>query len=240
MKKLILDTHSHTVASGHAYGTVLEMAKAASEAGLELLAITDHGPKMPGGPDSMYFCNFKVIDPVLYGVEILMGVELNIIDYRGTVDLDLALLKKMKLCIASLHTVCLTPGTKAENTRALLKAMENPYVNIMGHIDDGHYPMDFEAVIRGAREAGVLIEINNSSLVPGGGRINAEENIPKILRLCEQYGQEVVVNTDSHFPTSVGKFDEALAIMESVRFPEELVVNTDKEKLKKYLNRSGL
>ena len=126
MKKLILDTHSHTVASGHAYGTVLEMAKAASEAGLELLAITDHGPKMPGGPDSMYFCNFKVIDPVLYGVEILMGVELNIIDYRGTVDLDLALLKKMKLCIASLHTVCLTPGTKAENTRALLRAMENP------------------------------------------------------------------------------------------------------------------
>ncbi|MEI3176174.1 MAG: phosphatase [Lachnospiraceae bacterium] len=174
MKKLILDTHSHTVASGHAYGTVLEMAKAASEAGLELLAITDHGPKMPGGPDSMYFCNFKVIDPVLYGVEILMGVELNIIDYRGTVDLDLALLKKMKLCIASLHTVCLTPGTKAENTRALLRAMENPYVNIMGHIDDGHYPMDFEAVIRGAREAGVLIEINNSSLVPG-----ADGSMPK-------------------------------------------------------------
>ncbi len=237
MKQFVLDTHTHTVASGHAYGTVTEMAKAASEAGLELLAITDHGPKLPGGPHEMYFRNFKVIDREMFGVELLMGVELNIIDYRGTVDLEENLLKKMALCIASLHTVCLRPGTREENTRALLKAMENPYVRIIGHPDDGRFDIDYEAMVRGAKEQGILIELNNSSLAAGACRKNSVENLEEILKLCERYGQEIIVNTDSHFPSSVGRFEEAKALLERCDFPEELVVNTDLERFRKYLKR---
>ena len=239
MKKFVLDTHTHTVASGHAYGTVLEMARAASEQGLELLAVTDHAPKLPGTCGEMHFRNFKVIDKYLYGVEILMGVELNLIDYKGTVDMEKGLLKRMALCIASLHTVCLTPGTKKENTETLLKVMDNPYVHIIGHPDDGRYEIDYEAMVKRAKEQHVLIELNNSSLLPGS-RVNTEENLRTILELCEKYGQEIIVNTDSHFPTSVGKFEQAEELLESVHFPEELIVNTDTEKLKKYLNRSGL
>lgn len=239
MKKFVLDTHTHTVASGHAYGTVTEMARAASEAGLELLAITDHAPKLPGGPPEMYFRNFKVIAPAMFGVELLMGVELNIIDYKGNVDMEESLLKKMALCIASLHTVCLRPGTKAENTRTLLKVMENPYVRIIGHPDDGRYEIDYEAVVRGAKESGVLIELNNSSLVPGGSRTNSEANLTEILRLCKCYGQEIIVNTDSHFPSSVGRFKEAEELLERTDFPEELIVNTDVESFKRYLRRQG-
>jgi len=240
MKKFILDTHTHTIASGHAYGTLLEMAKAASEAGLSLLAITDHAPKLPGSTNEMYFRNFKVIDKELFGVEILMGVELNIIDYKGTIDLTPEVLRRMALCIASLHTVCLRPGTKDENTRAILGAMEHPCVHIIGHPDDGRYLTDYEEMVKGAKAAGVLIELNNSSLVPGGGRVDCEENLKKILGLCEKYGQEIVVNTDSHFPTSVGRFGESISLLERCRFPEELIVNTDTGKLKKYLNRTGL
>ncbi len=240
MKEFILDTHSHTVASGHAYGTVLEMARAASERGLQLLAITDHAPALEGSCSEIHFRNFKVIDQYLYGVEILMGAELNIMDYEGNVDLGPEVLKKLPLCIASLHTICLKPGTKKENTRTLLKVMENPYVHIIGHPDDGWYEIDYEAMVREAKAQHVLIEINNSSLVPGGSRIHCEENMRTILRYCEQYGQEIVVNTDSHFPTSVGRFDEARALLEAVSFPEELIVNTDVEKLKKYRNRTGL
>lgn len=46
--KYVLDAHTHTIASGHAYSTIREMAKAASEKGLELLGITEHSMKMPG------------------------------------------------------------------------------------------------------------------------------------------------------------------------------------------------
>ena len=97
MKRFLVDTHTHTVASGHAYGTVTEMAKAASEAGLRLLAVTDHAPKLPGAPHEMYFRNFKVIDREMFGVKLLMGVELNIIDHRGTVDMEEGLLR-LKVC----------------------------------------------------------------------------------------------------------------------------------------------
>ena len=230
MKRFLLDTHTHTVASGHAYGTVTEMAKAASEAGLRLLAVTDHAPKLPGAPHEMYFRNFKVIDREMFGVKLLMGVELNIIDHRGTVDMEEGLLRKMDLCIASLHTVCLRPGTKAENTRTLLRAMENPYVRIIGHPDDGRYDIDYEALVKGARARKVLIELNNSSLTAGACRKNSLSNLKKILGLCERYGQEVIVNTDSHFPSSVGRFDEARALLEETGFPEELIVNTDLER----------
>ncbi|MCI8505227.1 MAG: phosphatase [Lachnospiraceae bacterium] len=235
MKKFILDTHTHTVASGHAYGTVTEMAEAASRAGLKLLAITDHAPKLPGGTHEMYFRNFKVIDRELFGVEILMGVELNIMDYEGSVDMEERVLKKMGICIASLHTVCLTPGTKEENTRTLLKVMENPYVQVIGHPDDGRYAIDYEAVVKGAKEKGVLIEINNSSLMPGSCRKNSLSNLTEILSLCQQYGQEIIVNTDAHFPSSVGRFEGVEALLEKTGFPEELVVNTDVGRLKKYL-----
>ncbi len=237
MKKFVLDTHTHTIASGHAYGTVTEMAKAASCIGLELLAITDHAPKLPGGTSEMYFRNFKVIDREMFGVKILMGVELNIIDYHGTVDMEEALLKRMELCIASLHTVCLTPGTKAENTRALLKVMENPYVQVIGHPDDGRYPIDYEAMVKGAKEQGVLIELNNSSLAAGGGRIGTLPNLTEILKLCERYGQEIIVNTDSHFPSYVGRFEEAEKLLGQTGFPEELIVNTDVKKLERYLKK---
>ncbi|MCI8464741.1 MAG: phosphatase [Lachnospiraceae bacterium] len=237
MKKFILDTHTHTVASGHAYGTVTEMAKAASEAGLELLAITDHAPKLPGGPHEMYFRNFKVIDKEMFGVEILMGVELNIIDYRGTVDLEENLLKKMDLCIASLHTVCLKPGTREENTRALLMAMENSYVRILGHPDDGRYDIDYKAMVKGAKEHGVLIELNNSSLTAGACRRNSVSNLTEILRLCEQYDQEIIVNTDSHFPSSVGRFEEAQSLLERTGFPERLIINTDIKRFRSYLRK---
>ena len=57
--KILLDTHSHTIASGHAYSTINEMAYSANKKGLKLLCITDHAPKMPGAPDSVYFRNFK-------------------------------------------------------------------------------------------------------------------------------------------------------------------------------------
>ena len=86
--KYLLDSHTHTIASGHAYCTVLEMARAAANRGLELLCITDHAPAMEGTTCRDYFANLGVIDRELFGVQILMGVELNLLDTEGTVDLD--------------------------------------------------------------------------------------------------------------------------------------------------------
>ena len=74
----ILDVHTHTVASGHAYNSMLEMIHEAQEKGLEVYGITEHAPKMPGTCGEFYFHNLKVVPRKHGDLELLLGVELNI------------------------------------------------------------------------------------------------------------------------------------------------------------------
>ena len=76
--RLIADTHAHTIASGHAYSSLKEMAYAASKNGLEVLSLTEHAPQMPGSCQEIYFRNFNVIPREMHGVKLLLGTELNI------------------------------------------------------------------------------------------------------------------------------------------------------------------
>lgn len=235
--EFVLDTHTHTLASGHAYNTMKEMAEAAAERGLSLLGITEHAPKMPGTCHELYFHNLGVVDRMQYGVELLLGTELNILDCDGHVDLMQRHLKKLDLVIASLHTPCIRPGTKEENTRALLNAMKNPCIDIIGHPDDIRYPLDYQALVYGAKESGKLLEINNTSMSPGSVRKGAREHYLEMLEYCREYGVCVVAGSDAHTAGSVGNLERVQALLEEVHFPEELVVNRSTEVLKSHLHK---
>ena len=101
--KFVIDAHTHTIASGHAYSTILENVDYASRNGIELLGITDHAPAMEGGTKACIFLNFAAVPREISGLQLRMGAELNIIDYDGNVDLDKFYLEKMDYAIASLH-----------------------------------------------------------------------------------------------------------------------------------------
>lgn len=235
--KYVVDTHTHTIASGHAYNTLAEMAAAGKAAGLQAMAVTEHAPGIPGTCNEFYFSNFKAIDRNIYGLELLMGCETNILDYNGTISLSERRLEDLDICLASIHTLCYTVGSKAENTRAYCKAMENPYVDIIGHPDDGRIPVDYEELVRCARDTGKLLELNDSSLHPLGGRTNGVENMKIMLPLCERYGVSISLGSDAHFFDQVGRFTRIQEVMDAVKFPEELIVNTSVEKLKKHLHK---
>lgn len=227
----VLDIHTHTLASGHAYNTVYEMAQAARDKGLQLLGISDHGPGMEGAACKHYFRASRCIPRELFGVRILFGIEFNIMDYDGTVDLDATFASPLDYGIASLHDVCITPGSAPENTRAYLRAMENPKVNVIGHPDDGTYPVDFDELVRHAAEQRVLLELNEASVKPGSYRRDGRANALRILSLCERYGAQVLVSSDAHVASDVLRHGSALALLEEIRFPEELVVNRSVEAL---------
>lgn len=232
------DTHSHTVVSGHAYSTLREMAKAGANKGLEVLAITEHAPRMPGTCGNFYFSNFKVIPREMYGMKLLLGVELNILDEEGTVDLPEHLLKKMDIAIASIHTPCYgeSKGITA-NTRAYINAMKNPYVDIIGHPDDGRFPVDYEALVKAARETGKLLELNNSSLTPGGFRENTRGNVMEMLKLCKKYRVHIATGSDAHIDVDAGNLRYVKEVLEECDFPEELVATTSFDKLMTYIKR---
>lgn len=243
----LLDSHSHTFMSGHAYNTVQEMALTAKELGLKALAVTEHGPTIPGTCDPIYFTNFHVIDRFMYGIELLMGIELNIIDYQGGLDLPSGHLRKIDVGIASIHPnvgngekyPAYVPGSRKENTAAYLGAMESPDVDIIGHPDDPRLPVDYEALVKGAKDCHVLLELNASSLNPMNvrGRGGAAENMKTMLALCERYGVHVIVNSDAHCACAIRKFDKVEAVLQEIQFPEELVVNRDLALYKSFLHR---
>jgi putative hydrolase len=213
------------------------MAQAAAGKGMELLGITEHSMEMPGTCHEFYFMNLKVLPREMYGVEMLFGTEVNIMDFEGRIDMREGLLKRMDVVVASLHTPCIEAGTMEENTRAVLKTMAHPLVNIVGHPDDGRYPLDYDAVVRGAKEHHVLLELNNTSLCPGGSRKNARENDIQMLELCRKYNVPIIVDSDAHCIWDVLNFDYADALLSELDFPEELVVNRSVEEYRKYVNQ---
>lgn len=233
----VMDLHTHTLASGHAYCSLREMARAAADKGLEILGITDHAPMMPGTCHQFYFDNLKIVPRQMYGIELLLGSEVNILNEKGDIDLSGKTLSQMDVVIASLHIPCIKPMTKERNTAAYLNVMKNPYVNVIGHPDDGRYDLDYEALVKGAKEYGKVLELNNHSLVPGGSRVDARPRDLEMLGLCKKYGVPIIMDTDSHMDVQIGEFDLARELLLEVDFPEELVLNRSKEAIKGHTNR---
>lgn len=221
----ILDLHTHSLASGHAYNTIYELVRSASERGVRLLGITDHGPAMPGSKHQSYFNNFKMLPRSLYGIHVMYGCEVDIMDYEGNLDLPERILNKQDYVVASLHRPCCAPGTMVQNTQAYLSAMEIPKVAIIGHPDDSAYPVDYEALVRGAREHHVLLEVNANSLHPRCIRSGARENYAVMLDWCRRLEVPIVIDSDAHCEADVGNHARVHALLEELAFPRELVVN---------------
>jgi len=234
--KLVLDTHAHTVACGHAYSTIKEIAEEAAKKGLELIAITEHGPSMPGTTRPYFFSNIRIVPPEIFGVRVLKGIEANIMDEDGRLDLDDVHLSRLDIVIASLHDVTIQPGDVDHNTRAMINAMKNPYVNIIAHPGNPTFPIDIDKVVEAAKQYRVLLEINNHSFT---ARKGSYDNCLKIAQKIKEIGWQIVLGSDAHICYDIGKFDDAMDIVDKAGLTEENIINTSADKLLNYLKSKG-
>lgn len=230
--RIAVDTHTHSVASGHAYSTVEEMARAAKRRGLAGFVLTDHGPAMPGGTHPYHFGNLRALPETLHGVRLYRGIESNILDRKGRVDLEPYYLDRLDFVLAGLHDLCLAPGSKEQNTRALEAALANPWVDAVSHPGNPGYPVDFRRVVLAAREHGKAIELNASSLRIRKG---SEEPCQAIARLCAELGTQVVCGSDAHWSGDVGRLDAALALVRGAKLPAALVVNATRASFDRFV-----
>lgn len=233
--KFVADLHIHTVNSGHAYSTVMEIASVAAVKGLALIALTDHGPSMPGAPHAYHFGNLAAIPDELFGVRVLKGIEANIIDRDGTLDLDEHRLSKLDIVLAGLHTICSPNGSAAENTKMMINAMKNPWVDVIVHPGNPEYPVDEEEIVKAAVEYGVALEVNNSSLTVS--REGSRPHCDKIACLAKQYGAKLLAGTDSHFALAVGDFSQAAELLTRNNLLPRDVLNSSLELIKQHLRR---
>lgn len=233
--EFLIDTHTHTLASGHAYSTMTEMIQTARNKGLKYLGITEHAPTMPGTCHIFYFENLKVV-PRQYGdLTLLLGAEANILDYNGTLDLYDNLLNRLDVIIASLHHPCYQSGTAMENTNAYIGAMKNPKVAIIGHPDDGRIPVNYELLVKEAKKQHVALEVNNSSLSPNSFRPNARQNAMTYLSLCKEQGVPIIYGSDAHVCYDIANFNFAKEVTDAVDFPKELIINYNQNLIDEYI-----
>lgn len=223
--KAIIDLHTHTISSGHAFSTLKENVEGAKENGLKIMGLSDHAVTMPGTAHPFYFHNMRVIKEEINGIRVLKGIEANIIDYDGKLDVEEEVIEILDYMIASVHGPCIKAGSVEENTRAMIKAMDNPKVKVIGHPDDSRFQVDYEKLVLAAKEKNVALEMNNSSLSPTSFRMNGPENYKIILKLCMEHGVKIMLGSDAHIYYDVGRFDNCYRLLEEMNFPEELVWN---------------
>ena len=234
--KILVDTHTHTLLSGHAYSTLLENVKQASEIGLEGVVNTDHGPAIPAASPDFCLSVQRTIPEEIYGVRIYRGIEANVMDYEGAIDISPGFLKMTDFVIASMHDVVIRPGSREENLAGYKGALSNPYVDIIGHPGTPAYDTDREAFVKAVKHENKLVEVNNHSYM---FRKGSADNCGEIIRMCKKYDVRVAVSSDAHFCMSVGRFEYALKLLDENDFPPELVVNRTRESLDEYLKERG-
>lgn len=199
-----------------------------------MLAVTDHGCGMPDSPPLSYFENLLSLPEEIDGVRILRGVEANVMDLRGTLDIPQTVLVWLDWVIASFHEACVKPGTVGEHTQAYLRIAENPYVYAIGHPGTRAFAFDYERVLPALSANGKAIEINAHTFIC---RRAFEESCRRIARLSALHGLPVLVNSDAHSEFDVRSCERALAMLGDLAFPQSLVINADIDRLNAFLAR---
>jgi len=232
--KIIADMHTHTVSSGHGYSTINELVAEAARKGLEALAITDHGPAIPGGPHVYHFGAMRFIPESILGVRVLRGIEANILDTAGTLDLPEPYLRKLDFVMAGLHEGCgFTGEDRIRNTEAVISAMENPLVNAISHPGNPLFPLDYRAVVDAAVRTGTALEMNNTSF--SISRKGSTPNCELLAGLIARLGAPLVIGSDAHIAQMVGEFFDAVAVIEAAGVTAEQVINSSMDLLLRFL-----
>lgn len=254
----LCDTHTHTLFSRHAYSTVEENVRSASEKGLELLSITEHFGNMICDKFDIkafqHIYNMGIMFPKYWhGVRLIHGVEADIVDLDGhlfghdipvttniveDIDKETTLFERITrgsaYIIASLHgkDFCRNESALA-NTKMYIKVIENPKVRILGHIGRSGIDMDIDAVLDCAKAHGTLIELNEHSF--HFTKTEARKRCTYIAQKCARDGIGVTVASDAHIATAVGCFDGVFEMLKEIDFPQELIMTRDKGTFCRYM-----
>lgn len=234
---ILTDLHTHSISSGHhTTDTITDLARTAADRGLTMLGVSDHGPAMANAPSQAYFRGLKNAPKTRFGIRLLYGVELNILDEQGHLDLPGDILATLDYAAAGMHAPLYKGNHTSEGiTAAYLAAIENPHVRFLAHCDDPKFPADYQALAEAAKKHHVLLELNEASLAPDSYRGDATPAAREILRWCAHYDQPIILGSDSHGRKGVGLFDNCKKLLEECNFPQELVLNQYPERMLEYI-----
>lgn len=237
------DFHSHTTYS-HGKGTVEDNIRAAIQRGLKTVGITDHGPGHffigIGGVSGFRKLQKEIQElRVKYPeIEILFGVEANIVDVDGTIDVPPEILQVLDILLVGYHKLVKPRSMAAfwlgaqnflagwagrsserlrrQNTAAITAAVRRYPIALITH-PGLQVDIDTAELARVCEEHGTWVEINSS--------YGAE--LDQFIQVALPTGVNFVINSDAHVPERVGEFAKAISLVERLRVPRERIANLE-------------
>jgi putative hydrolase len=241
--RVIADYHTHTVYS-HGRGSIEDNVRAALDKGLKIIGITDHGPGhffigIRGVP--AFRRMQKEIQKMRYKypeIEILFGVEANIVDTDGTIDVPLPIMRELDILLVGYHKMVMPRSIAAavigaknfiagwtghaseelrrKNTAAITAAVRRYPIDAITH-PGLQVDIDTAELAHVCAEYGTALEINSSY----------GKELDGYIKTALATDARLVINSDAHTPARVGDFAAAYALVERVGVPRERIINLE-------------
>lgn len=224
------DLHAHSLFSSCGLHSIVEMLTAAKKKGLRAQAITDHGPFLGRKTSSTFF--ERLHNPV-DGIELLKGMECNVMDENGSIDIVQKFMEWHDVVLLGFHNFVERDAEPVYYSRVMTEAIrKNPCVDIIVHPNAPHYTMDFKMIAETAAEYGLAVELNNAKTMLGR---SAEAQTVELIEACIEAGCTVAVDTDAHALNEVGNTEVMEALIKKHGFPYEKIVNRNYESAAKWI-----
>lgn len=235
---LKIDLHIHTVASGHAYNTILEYIYKAQELKMIMIGFSEHGPDMKGSVAKGYFTNLGRLPRKVGNLIILRGIEANIINKKGEIDISDDIIKnKLDYVIAGMHKgIGFNNDDKKNNTTMLVNAIRSGKIDILSHPFLNHrIPFDVKRVYEEACKRNVLLEINMHYLSKPKIRENNIKNLKIMIQTAKDYDKKVILNTDAHSIWELADDGPLKKIKKEIGLTDKMIINNYPKELLKQL-----
>ncbi len=253
----MIDTHTHTISSLHAYSTIEENVIAASRLGLQGIGVTDHYSPMVGHGDSydkrdyQFLINLKIVPRIWHGIKVYRGAEVDIVSLNGDLfgydqlQRDGSRMNEYMLgCtdyhIVSVHRVSneMRNASPVRLAEMYIGAISQKKAAIIGHINRAGLKFDEDMVLDEVKRLGKAIEINESTLVQSGNEtISACRDIAE---KCAEKGVYIAPASDAHISTGIGHIENVRRMLDEIHFPEELIINRDTYRFEEFLKKAVL
>jgi putative hydrolase len=195
------------------------------------IAITDHGLTLGGRLSPPFFDRFR---SPCNGIIVYKGIETNILDDNGAIDIPVDYLPDCDIILAGIHHNIPKKLSSNFYTEMLIAAMEkNSCIDIITHPNDTSYPLDYIKLCDAAAKYGVAVELNNSRTLY---RRSSDEDTIKLINACIESGCKLAVAGDTHAIHELGDDSAVAPLLQLTKFPDELLITQNAETVKEFLS----
>ncbi|MDD4251454.1 MAG: PHP domain-containing protein [Candidatus ainarchaeum sp.] len=238
---LSVDLHIHSVASYHAYGTIYDICKTAFENKMKVVGISDHGPFDENDYQKWHFLMGYSAPKYINGVRLLWGGELNVVKENGDLDLPLFIQERMDYVMFGYHKPSINVRSvskkffnlnKNELTKVMLKALDNPFVDIIAHPCGKKAVYDQEKVWLKAIDKNVLLELNCDKLK--GASKEELLYFKKMVAVVKSNKKKLIIGSDAHFLHEIGDDSIIKKYWDFLELDKKIILNENLKQVQEF------